>query len=138
MPAADSAFEELLSTARADSRVVGLVLGGSRGKDVSYVNEQSDYDVYVVVRDASTVDEYALRYPTAHGDPVEAILVTLDSFRKHAIPGSGTEWNAYTFAHVTPLLDKLDGEIAQLVEEKSRRDPMTAAHPLDGYRQLGA
>jgi hypothetical protein len=136
MSAADSVFEGLLDAARADSRVVGVVLGGSRGKDVSYVTDRSDYDVYVVVSDASTVDEYAERFPTGHGDPVEVILVTLNSFREHALPGSGTEWNAYTFAHVTPLLDKLDGEVAEIVAEKSRRDPASAADPLDGYINL--
>ena len=133
MVAADSEFARVLVAAQADPRVVGLLLGGSRGKDASYVTEHSDYDAYVVVSDAGTLDEYAERFPTRHGDPVEVILVTLDSFRKHALPGSGSEWNAYTFAHVTPLLDKLDGEISRLAEEKSRRDPASAADPLDGY-----
>jgi hypothetical protein len=130
---ADSAFEQLLAVAQADPRVVGLVVGGSRGKDADYVTARSDYDAYVIVTDASAVDEYAQRFPTAHGDPLEAILVTLDSFRKHALPGSGSEWNAYTFAHVTPVLDKLDGEVANIVAEKGRRDPSTAVGPLDGY-----
>lgn len=133
MTAADSAFEHLLAVAQADPRVVGLVLGGSRGKDVSYVTEHSDYDAYLIVDDASALDEYAARFPTSHGDPVEAILVTLDSFRDHALPGSGSEWNAYTFVHVTPLLDKLDGEIANIVAEKACRNPASAAGPLDGY-----
>lgn len=133
MTAADSAFEQLLVVVQADPRVVGIVLGGSRGKDASYLTELSDYDAYVIVNDASALDEYATRFPTSHGDPVEAIFVTLDSFRKHALPGSRTEWNAYTFAHVTPLLDRLDGEIAKLVAEKGRRDPASAPGPLDGY-----
>jgi hypothetical protein len=133
MAAADSEFARLLAVAHTDPRVVGLVLGGSRGKDASYVTERSDYDAYVIVSDASALDDYAERFPTRHGDPVEAIFVALDTFRRHALPGSGTEWNAYTFAHVTPLLDKLDGEIGEIVVEKSRRDPESAAVPLDGY-----
>jgi hypothetical protein len=43
MTAADSAFEQLLAVAQEDARVVGLVLGGSRGKDASYVTGHSDY-----------------------------------------------------------------------------------------------
>jgi hypothetical protein len=126
MTAADSAFEQLLAVAQEDARVVGLVLGGSRGKDASYVTGHSDYDVYVVVADASALDEYSERFPSRHGDPVEAIIVTLDSFRKHALPGSGSEWNAYTFAHVSPLIDKLDGPVGRMLAEKSRRDPAGA------------
>ena len=115
------------------TRVSWVSYSAAHGKDASYLTARSDYDAYVIVTDASAVDELAARFPTAHGAPVEAILVTLDSFRKHAMPGSGSEWNAYTFAHVTPLLDKLDGEIAKMVAEKGRRDPSTAAGPLDGY-----
>ena len=133
MAAADSEFAQLFVVAQSDPRVVGLVLGGSRGKDPSYVTERSDYDVYVILNDASALDEYAERFPTNHGDPVEAFFVTLDSFRKHALPASGSEWNAYTFAHVAPLIDKLDGEISRLMEEKSVRDPASAGEPLDGY-----
>jgi len=131
--AADAEFARILEAARADKRVVGLLLGGSRGKDPAYVTERSDYDVYVIVADDAARDEYGRRFPSAHGDPVEVIVATLDSFRTHALPGSGSEWNAYTFAHLTPLIDRLDGEIARLAEEKARRDPDTAAPLLDAY-----
>jgi hypothetical protein len=132
--AAELEFDRVLEAARADARVLGLLLGGSRGKDPAYVTEHSDYDVYLIVADQTARDEYARRFPSSHGDPVEVILATLDSFRSHALPGSGSEWNAYTFAHVTPLIDRLDGEIACLTEEKARRDPATAAPPLlDAY-----
>lgn len=111
-----------------------MVLGGSRGKDPDYVTPLSDYDVYVIVADEETRDEYAARFPTRHGDPVEVVVATLDSYRAHALPGSGSEWNAYTFAHVTPTLDRLDGEIGLLTIQKAQRDPdMTAPDLLDGY-----
>lgn len=41
---------ELLREAEADPDVVGVVLGGSRGKD-ALVTNLSDHDVYVIVRD---------------------------------------------------------------------------------------
>lgn len=134
MSAAETEFERLLAVASSDERVVGLLLGGSRGKDPEYVTELSDYDVYVVVADEAARDEFVERFPTSHGDPVEVIVATLESFRLHALPGSGTEWNAYTFAHVAPLVDRLDGEIARLTREKATRDPdATAPLLLDGY-----
>lgn len=133
MVAADVEFARVLEAARADERVIGLLLGGSRGKDPAYVTERSDYDVYLIVADEATRDEYLRRFPSAHGDPVEVIVATLDSFRLHALPGSGSEWNAYTFAHVTPLIDRLDGEVARLAAEKASRDPDNARPLLDGY-----
>lgn len=133
MVAADAEFGRVLEAARADERVVGLLLAGSRGKDPAYVTERSDYDVYVIVADDATRDEYGRSFPSAHGDPVEVIVATLESFRTHALPGSGSEWNAYTFAHLTPLIDRLDGEIGRLAEAKAQRDPDTAPPLLDAY-----
>lgn len=134
MSAAEAEFARLSDTVAADPRVVGMVLGGSRGKDPDYITALSDYDVYVVVADEETRDDYAERFPTHHGDPVEVIVATLDSYRSHALPGSGSEWNAYTFAHVEPLVDRLDGEIRRITEQKGKRDAdATAPHLLDGY-----
>jgi hypothetical protein len=98
------------------------------------VTPLSDYDVYVIVADETARSEWANAFPSRHGDRVEVIVRTLDSYRAHALPGSGTEWNAYTFAHVTPLLDRLDGEIARITAAKSRREADAAAPELlDGY-----
>ena len=123
-------FEALLAEAEADPDVLGVVLGGSRGKG-HLVTERSDHDVYVIVRDDAAYERWAARYEFRHGDPVEVILITHDRFREHGLPGSPTAWNAYTFAHVEPLLDR--GGIGALVAEKGRVDPATAGEPLDGY-----
>jgi hypothetical protein len=132
--AADTEFARLLDAVTADTRVVGMVLGGSHGKDSKYVTALSDYDVYLIVADEQTRDEYAKRFPTHHGDPVEVMVSTLDAYRSHALFGSATEWNAYTFAHVAPTIDRLDGEIARLTRQKAQRDPDTTAPALlDGY-----
>jgi hypothetical protein len=125
-------FEALVQRARQDDDVVGLVLGGSRGKG-AHVDERSDYDVYVVLRDEQAVARWAGEFPTRHGDPVEVLPMSLASFREHGAPGSATAWNAYTFAHVEPLVDKLGGEIAALAAAKAVVDPATAAAPLDDY-----
>lgn len=134
MSAAETEFARLLDAAAADARVVGLVLGGSRGKDPAYITALSDYDAYVVVLDEATREDFAERFPTRHGDPVEVIVATLDSYRAHALPGSGSEWNAYTFAHVAPVIDRLDGEIERITRQKGERDPDSSAPELlDGY-----
>jgi hypothetical protein len=109
-------LEEVLRRAEADPEVLGIVLGGSRGKG-ALVTEHSDYDVWVIVRDEAGL------VPSPRGEPIELITVTLAEFKR--IPPE------YTFAHVTPLLDK--GGIAELVTAKGRVAPATAADPLDGY-----
>ena len=105
-----------LRRAEADPEVLGVVLGGSRGKG-ALVTEHSDYDVWVIVRDEAGL------VPPRRGEPIELITVTLAEFER--IPPE------YTFAHVTPLLDK--GGITELVTAKGRVAAVTAADPLDGY-----
>jgi hypothetical protein len=135
--AAETEFARLLGAASDDERVVGLVLGGSRGKDSEYVTPHSDFDAYVIVANEPARDKFVDLFPTRHGDPIEVIVATLDLFRSYALPGSASERNAYTFAHVTPVIDRLDGEIARLTLLKGQRDPDSSAPEfLDGYINL--
>lgn len=132
MSVAETEFAALLDHAHSDPNVVGLLLAGSRGKG-EYVTNESDYDAYVILSDGRVLDEYADRFPSAHGDPVEYILLSLDSFRAHALPGSPSRWNAYTFAHIEPLIDKLDGEIGRIASAKTLPHPDDAREFLGGY-----
>ncbi len=113
MTEAERQFAGLLDHARTDPNIVGLLLTGSRGLG-AYVTEKSDFDAYVILGDAGLLEQYAERFPSAHGDPVEYILFSLGNFRAHALPGTASRWNAYTFAHIEPLIDKLDGEIGRM------------------------
>jgi hypothetical protein len=135
MPDADRRFAALREDARADPNIVGLLLVGSRGKR-GYVTPESDYDAYVILRDRSLLEEYAEKFPSKHGDPVEYILLSLESFREHALPGTESRWNAYTFAHIEPLVDKLGGEIGRLTVAKSLPRPEDARTFLGGYGNL--
>jgi predicted nucleotidyltransferase len=126
------AYAELRALARRDPNVVGMFLGGSRGKGVP--TEHSDYDVYLIVD--KKVGEYRRRFPLRHGDDPEVIVLSLAEFRRHAAVGSDLEWNRYTFAHVTAELDKT-GEIQQLLDEKGTLPKEAAraiaAEALDAY-----
>ena len=121
MTGADEEFAQLVRAARDDENVLGLVLGGSRGKGGSHVTDASDWDVYLVVRDRSAVPS------TERGDPIELMPRTLDELR--ATP----DWNRYTFAHVRPVLDKTGGELARIVAELGASDPARAGEWLDAY-----
>lgn len=110
--------------------MLGAVLDGSRGVP-EFVTPASDYDVYIVLREASD------RYPFTYGARIEMIARTLNEFRMEGMPGSGSEWNRPTFQHVRVEIDKLDGEIQRLVDEKARlgaEEARTlAADALDDY-----
>ena len=106
-----SAYEAFYQRAESDPNVVGLLLHGSRGFD-AYLTEESDVDVIVVVnRDPEG-------WRTPHGGPVEAWPMTLQEFREHAMPGNRDAWNRSAFLGVKVVIDKLDGEIAQIVDRK--------------------
>ena len=132
MSAAEAQFAAFVRHAHGDPNIVGLLLAGSRGMG-AYVTPESDYDAYVILSDPDLLDEYGERFPSSHGDPVEYILVSLESFRTHAMPGTSSRWNAYTFARVEPLIDKLGGEIARITAAKAQPGPDDAREFLGGY-----
>jgi hypothetical protein len=101
----DLTFDELLERARADERVVGLFLGGSRGKGFD-VRSASDYDVRLIV----TAPVPELDGP--RGLLVDVGVMTLERFR-----GDYPEWDRYTLAHAEALIDKT-GETQRVIDEK--------------------
>lgn len=105
-------YEELMQRAQADNNVHGLVLAGSRGSG-TFVTERSDFDTYVL---RSSDDGWQ----AGHGEPVEVWPMTLDEFRRHALLGESDAWNRPTFLYARVEIDKMDGEIQQLVEQKAR------------------
>ena len=115
-------LDALLEEARGDDNVVGVVLFGSRGRG-AFVTEQSDWDVFVVVR------EHRGERPFVHGARLETVEVTVDELR------SPPAWNRYALAWLEPQLDKT-GEVAAAMLDAVRVDPATAGEPLDGYVNL--
>jgi Nucleotidyltransferase domain len=112
-------LDALLEEAHGDDNVVGVVVFGSRGKG-AFVTEQSDWDVFVVVR------EHRGERPFVHGAQLETVEVTLDELRN--LPA----WNRYSLTWLEPQLDKT-GEVAAALRDAVHVDPATAGEPLDGY-----
>lgn len=123
----DLSFEQLVERARADDRVSGLFLGGSRGKGAN-VRPDSDYDVRLVLvqPDADAFREY----DTPRGVSVEIAVLTLDELC------AVKEWDRYTLTHSRALVDKT-GEVQRLIDEQGRLTPGEAAEraplALDAY-----
>lgn len=93
--------------------VVGVVVGGGRGKGV--FTDQSDWDVYLVVRDGE--DPGSLRSTLARDGPADRVelcgVFTVEQFEAHAAIGGAEEWNRYNFAHLVPELDRTPGRVLQ-------------------------
>lgn len=130
---ADVLFQEMLARAGQDPNIVGLYLGGSRGKGAATVH--SDYDCDIVVVD-SVAAEYRARFG---GDDASFNLGVfgLAEFRAYAAIGSPREWDRYNFAHLCAHIDKLNGEIQRLIDDKATMPADTAAirlpPTLDAY-----
>lgn len=114
-------FDELVERAGADDRVVGLFLGGSRGKHAN-VRPDSDYDVRIV-GDAADRE-------TPRGSHIEVSVMPLERFRDYP------EWDRYTLTHTEPVIDRT-GEIQRVIDEKGQLSDAEAAErapaALDGY-----
>ncbi len=130
-----SPFDRLLARATADQRVLGVVLGGGRGK--GFATEYSDWDVYVATVEGA--DNAGIRADLDAGsDDLELLWVaSLDAFRSHATVGTDDEWNAYNFVHLKPDLDRSDGELKAICDSKEFLPPeyarSKATRFLDGY-----
>jgi predicted nucleotidyltransferase len=114
--------EELLAFCESSDDVLGAYLFGSRGREVG-VDDQSDWDVWVVARDEEALTRIEERFPYEHGARVEVASSTLDGLREHGAIGSRSEWARYQHAHVDVRVDKTGGELVGVLAEKELIPP---------------
>jgi hypothetical protein len=127
-------YERLLEHARRDEEIVGVILGGSRGK--GFETARSDWDVYLLTIDGADPTDVRSRYDNPPAIDLASVQ-TLTGFAAYALAGHPDEWNRYTFAHLTPPFDRTGGELADLCAAKELIPPdiarERAALALDGY-----
>ena len=111
-------LDALLRDAARDENVIGVVVFGSRARG-AYVDDHSDWDVYIVVR------EHRGDRPFRRGELIETVELTLEELRD-------PEGQRYHLAWLEPQLDKT-GEVTQALLELTNVDPASAAQPLDAY-----
>jgi hypothetical protein len=75
-------------------------------------------------------------YSTPHGAPVEVAVFALREFERVGLAGSSTEWDRYSYAGTTVVLDKLDGVVSALVAQKGTLSDAEARRL--GRDELGA
>ena len=109
-----STYESLVERAARERDVVGVVLGGGRGKGVH--TERSDYDVYVVLDDPG---ELPGTLAEIDDEQVEVLPTSLEELQLIAEDWlHPLRWNRYTFAHVAPVLDRTDGRLQLVLDQK--------------------
>ena len=113
----EAAFAALVAHARATEDVLALFVFGSRGRGV-LVDERSDYDVGVVLRDEAALARFDALFPYAHAAAVEIMSTTLDGLRAHGEIGSPSEWARYQYAHLEVLVDRSGGEVQRILDAK--------------------
>ena len=70
--------------------VVGLFLGGSRGKSKDFLTEHSDIDVYVILSD-SAPEELKRKIESYKSNYFEIRVYSFDEFKNYALWGSDEE-----------------------------------------------
>lgn len=109
--ALDELYEAALAHARADDRVLGLVLHGSRARGLA--NEWSDYDVELVVVDGAEAAIEA-RYTDA---PAGWDLWATSLPTMRAMPLGPVTWIRRSYLRLSPVLDKTGGELQRVIDE---------------------
>lgn len=131
---AQAAYNKYLEKAQQDNRILGIILAGGRGKGMA--TENSDYDVILVTRDE---DLLSVKNDYPKTEYIDSLPHAISDFRERAKMGTRTEYDKYTFTHVTAILDR-NGEIQNLINEKGILDPIEATKiakdALGGYLNM--
>ncbi len=126
---AKEAFTTFYQKASIDERIIGIIMAGGRGKGVS--TDNSDYDVILITNDA---DLEAVKNDYPKSEYIDSLPHSLSDFRERAKTGTRTQYDKYTFTHVTALVDRT-GEIQKLIDEKgvlNEIDAQTIGHDSAG------
>ncbi|MFF7788448.1 hypothetical protein [Streptomyces sp. NPDC007991] len=116
--------------AAADPGVAGLVLSGSRAHE-GMPTVHSDYDLHVILRDHHTSPIAGLDcFRSAH---LDLVVIALAEFRTRGMPGRPDHFARYSYVHARVLLDRLDGTIARIVDEKRTLGETEARAAVDGW-----
>jgi hypothetical protein len=111
-------FKQVLQEAKDNPSILGLILGGSQGKGL--YKDYSDYDFTIIVKD-NISKKHRITIEKFNENPnFDCEVYTLAEFREYAEIGTEFEWNRYNFARNVALIDKTDGIIQKLVDEKGK------------------
>lgn len=109
----------LTEECRVDPNILALIPTGSYGKGAQ--TDKSDFDCIIIVNE--NVDELKSKYNNSNSPLFEINVLSLSDFSSYALSGTANEWDAYNFAHIKPLVDKTNGKLQQIIDNKSLFNP---------------
>jgi hypothetical protein len=112
----ENKYEEVLEESKNNKDILGLFLGGSRGKSNDFITKESDMDIYVILSDSAS-SELKGKLEAYRSSWFEIRILTLSEFKKYAEFGSDKDWDRYNFSHNKAIIDKTE-EIQKLMDEK--------------------
>jgi hypothetical protein len=119
----DAAFRSLCKEAEGNQSIIGLFLGGSRGKGL--ITQHSDYDVYIIVKDGMVAGVEASL--TGETSPFRAfckendiIVLTADGLKAYPPWSAGDDYITYDFLRLKAIVDKT-GIVQAILGEKAKR-----------------
>ena len=133
MPTPEILYEKLLATAKADSGVIGVILGGGRGKGIA--TEHSNYDVVVVVAD-EILEGARIKYKDLVDEHFDLSVMSEQELMLHGVWGSDTMHLRYGYAHLTAVIDPTHRIQRWLSEQETIPAPAldnAIKESLDGY-----
>jgi len=107
----------IIEEAKRDPNILGLYLSGSRGKGLP--TKYSDYDIEIVVKD-KVAKRYKLKFKRRKIKNFGFTVYSFSEFKKHAALGTEEEYDRPSFTHVKAIVDKLQGKIQKLIDEKGK------------------
>nr|MDO8112609.1 hypothetical protein [Candidatus Sigynarchaeota archaeon] len=118
----DLAFQAICKEAERNPSIIGLFLGGSRGKGMP--KPHSDYDVYIIVKDGMAASvESSLKGTNApfheFSKENDIIVLTMDGLKAYP-PWAGDGYETYDFLYLKAIVDKT-GMVQAIIKEKSIR-----------------
>lgn len=111
----EESYVRIKNQAQQDPNILGFFLKGSRGK--GKVTPNSDYDMLIVAKD-EVAEEYQKNFGTEDLKGNDLSVYGISEFKEYAAWGTEAVWDRYDFAHIKVEVDKLNGEIQKIVDEK--------------------
>lgn len=111
----DQHYKKLLTEAKSNPYVLGVVLTGSRGK--GKITKHSDYDPVVIVKD-KTPKKVKKHFASFRQSDFDLSVFELKAFKKYAAWGGAYAWDRYNYARLKAPVDKTR-QIQRIVNEKA-------------------